>query len=791
MGEVYRARDTKLDRDVAIKVLPAHLGENPDAHVRFEREAKAVAALSHPNILAIHDFGWHDGRAFAVMELLEGEDAARAAEGGGPSPAQGRRDGSPDRARAGRCPREGHRPPRPEARERLRHHRRSGEDPGFRPGARGIVHGGRRGHPLAHARAPHRPGDRPGDRGLHVAGAGARPERGSPLRSLLPRLRPPRDDHGQARLRARDHGRDHDRDPQGGPAGDRGFRGGRPSRHRPPRPPLSREASRGALPVGAGRGLRPRDGAGAEQPEQPRGRRGRGPPTLGGPARAPCRPRPGPARRRARRGFRAGAPGGRQGHDHCRAAVHPPHVRPGLGVGGSLCAGRPDGRVLRRVERRARPPLQRPCRQHRVDTPPTSRRAPPVGLAFGRARDLARPSLRRMDGPGDPRPHAPRGRRGAASARRRARGGLGARRLRSRRGAARGRPGAAGVPLGKGPLRGGRLREPRALLAEGEPHRVRGPPAVGRRHRHGRDRGSGGQADVADAVLRQLDAGDRVVSFRRRDLVHGERGTERRQVSPRRGPPGSRATPPRRPHGPPAPRRRPRRPHAPRPRDGAPSRRGPPPRKRPSPRFLDTPQLDGAEPARGRSEHRGHGPGRQWLRGLPPSRGRLVARPPRGGRRVRPLSRRPMGRRPDAAAAEEDRAPPHRTRHAEGATQSRGARPRGHAVAPGRPHRDVRLAGGRRAPPRLRARPQGRTAARVHPRKRRAGAVLGDAHLAGWEPGRGARPRGTDQRLSRGRRNAGAPADTRAGRCPPRMVQRRTGAFRHARGRVPVAEGLR
>jgi eukaryotic-like serine/threonine-protein kinase len=73
MGEVYRARDTKLDRDVAIKVLPAHLGENPDAHVRFEREAKAVAALSHPNILAIHDFGWHDGRAFAVMELLEGE----------------------------------------------------------------------------------------------------------------------------------------------------------------------------------------------------------------------------------------------------------------------------------------------------------------------------------------------------------------------------------------------------------------------------------------------------------------------------------------------------------------------------------------------------------------------------------------------------------------------------------------------------------------------------------------------------------------------------------------------
>jgi eukaryotic-like serine/threonine-protein kinase len=73
MGEVYRARDSKLDRVVAVKVLPSHLNETPDALLRFEREAKVVAALSHPNILAIHDFGAHDGRAYAVMELLEGE----------------------------------------------------------------------------------------------------------------------------------------------------------------------------------------------------------------------------------------------------------------------------------------------------------------------------------------------------------------------------------------------------------------------------------------------------------------------------------------------------------------------------------------------------------------------------------------------------------------------------------------------------------------------------------------------------------------------------------------------
>jgi len=73
MGEVYSARDSKLDRVVAVKVLPAHLDESPEALRRFEREAKAVAALSHPNILAIHDFGVQDGRAYAVMELLAGE----------------------------------------------------------------------------------------------------------------------------------------------------------------------------------------------------------------------------------------------------------------------------------------------------------------------------------------------------------------------------------------------------------------------------------------------------------------------------------------------------------------------------------------------------------------------------------------------------------------------------------------------------------------------------------------------------------------------------------------------
>src|SRR5512132_3214957 len=72
MGEVYRARDAKLERDVAVKVLPASVADDAEALSRFEREAKAVAALSHPNILAIHDFGRHEGIVYAVTELLEG-----------------------------------------------------------------------------------------------------------------------------------------------------------------------------------------------------------------------------------------------------------------------------------------------------------------------------------------------------------------------------------------------------------------------------------------------------------------------------------------------------------------------------------------------------------------------------------------------------------------------------------------------------------------------------------------------------------------------------------------------
>jgi len=76
MGEVYRARDTRLDRSVAIKILPSHLSDNPEARQRFDREARAISSLNHPNICTLHDVGHQDGVDFLVMEFLQGETLA-------------------------------------------------------------------------------------------------------------------------------------------------------------------------------------------------------------------------------------------------------------------------------------------------------------------------------------------------------------------------------------------------------------------------------------------------------------------------------------------------------------------------------------------------------------------------------------------------------------------------------------------------------------------------------------------------------------------------------------------
>jgi serine/threonine protein kinase len=76
MGEVYRAKDTRLGREVAVKVLPSHLSDNPEVRARFEREARAVSSLNHPHICTLHDIGREGNIDYLVMELVDGETLA-------------------------------------------------------------------------------------------------------------------------------------------------------------------------------------------------------------------------------------------------------------------------------------------------------------------------------------------------------------------------------------------------------------------------------------------------------------------------------------------------------------------------------------------------------------------------------------------------------------------------------------------------------------------------------------------------------------------------------------------
>src|SRR5262245_61388451 len=82
MGEVYRAKDTRLGREVAIKVLPEHLLSDPEVHARFEREARTISSLNHPHICTLHDVGREGDTEYLVMELVEGETLAHRLERG-------------------------------------------------------------------------------------------------------------------------------------------------------------------------------------------------------------------------------------------------------------------------------------------------------------------------------------------------------------------------------------------------------------------------------------------------------------------------------------------------------------------------------------------------------------------------------------------------------------------------------------------------------------------------------------------------------------------------------------
>ena len=209
MGEVYRARDTKLSRDVAIKVLPPALAEDVERLARFEKEARTASALNHPNIVTIYEIGEADGASFIAMELVEGK-TLRELIGGGTLAAEAaalRRGADGRRARQGARRRD--RAPGPEARERDGDAGRVRQDPRLRPGeARaGAGFQGSRGTEPRHGDAGNRGGDGPGHGRVHVAGAGERGAGGLPVGSVLLRLDPLRDGDGPARVRASDAAR--------------------------------------------------------------------------------------------------------------------------------------------------------------------------------------------------------------------------------------------------------------------------------------------------------------------------------------------------------------------------------------------------------------------------------------------------------------------------------------------------------------------------------------------------------------------------------------------------------
>ena len=134
MGEVYRARDTKLNRDVAIKVLPDAFASDPDRLARFTREAQTLASLNHPNIAAIHGLEESGGVHALVMELVEGEDLSQRIARGAIPLDESAADREADRGRARSGARAGDHPSRSETREHQGARRRHGEGARLRAG---------------------------------------------------------------------------------------------------------------------------------------------------------------------------------------------------------------------------------------------------------------------------------------------------------------------------------------------------------------------------------------------------------------------------------------------------------------------------------------------------------------------------------------------------------------------------------------------------------------------------------------------------------------------------------